>query len=217
MFLFVDCTVLRWRFLCCDDRFRCGDRHSLCCDSVRPFYVRDPGPIAWLFFSMCWDGVIRAAMAGYCAAIIICGAGMASRNRTVHAFFNFWLNSFSSVTFVLNMFCCLISGKRQIQAGDDGPEEVYLGLPCRKVERVGGFRLNRDDPANYTDKITSLVLCKDLKKATPLVLTEILLPKGRVLLLRACWACCLKCIMNCLNWQLMQEYRIYVPMRRPTG
>ena len=36
-----------------------------------------------------------------------------------------------------------------------------------KVERVGGFRLDRDDPANYTDKIASLVLCKDLEEGYP--------------------------------------------------
>ena len=64
--------------------------------------------------------------------------------------------------------------------------------------------MNRDDPANYTDKITSLVLCKDLEEGYPLVLTGILLPRGRVLLLRACLECCPRCTMNCLNWQLMQ-------------
>ena len=115
------------------------------------------------------------------------------------------------------MLCCLISGKRQVQAGDDGPEEIYLGLPCRKVERVGGFRLNRDDPGNFTDKITSLVLCKDLEEGYPLVLTGILLQRGRVLLLRACLECYPRCTMNCPNWQPMQVYRISVPMRRPTG
>ena len=82
-------------------------------------------------------------------------------NRTVlYMYFKFF-------TICWGVLIVLLLGRRQVQAGDDGPEEIYLGLPCRKVERVGGFKLNRDDPANYTDKITSLVLCKDLEEGYP--------------------------------------------------
>ena len=36
----------------------------------------------------------------------------------------------------------------------DEPKEVYYGVPCRPLERIGGYSLTQDDPGVFTDRIT---------------------------------------------------------------
>ena len=61
----------------------------------------------------------------------------------------------------------LFSGKKEIEAGEDGPEEMYLGLACGEPERVANFNLTQDDPGNFTDKNTFLNLHKYLPEPYP--------------------------------------------------
>ena len=61
----------------------------------------------------------------------------------------------------------LSPGKKEIEAGEDGPEEMYLGLACGEPERVANFNLTQDDPGNFTDKNTFLNLHKYLPEPYP--------------------------------------------------
>ena len=56
-----------------------------------------------------------------------------------------------------------------MEAGEteDEPVELYLGLPCRAVERVGGYNLTQDDPRVFTDKLTHVSLVEELPEPYP--------------------------------------------------
>ena len=72
-----------------------------------------------------------------------------------------WIIKFVSLHF---------SGKKEIQAPDnegEDPKELYLALPCRSMQRVGGYSLTTDDPAVFTDKITFVDLVKEFPEPYP--------------------------------------------------
>ena len=41
------------------------------------------------------------------------------------------------------------------------PREVYLGMTCKNVKRLGGYTLSQDDPTMFTDKSEFLVMDRD--------------------------------------------------------
>ena len=45
--------------------------------------------------------------------------------------------------------------------------ESFEGLSCKKVKVLGSFQLSKDDPANYTDKLTFLEQRRDLPGKYP--------------------------------------------------
>ena len=62
------------------------------------------------------------------------------------------------------------SGKKEVEApkqeGEDS-SEIYLGLPCKALERVGGYSLTTDDPSVFTYKITFLDVVKEFPEPYP--------------------------------------------------
>ena len=59
----------------------------------------------------------------------------------------------------LNMILlsCFVGKKTCVAAEDeDAIEEVFEGLSCKKPQVLVGFRLEADDPVNYTDKLSFL-------------------------------------------------------------
>ena len=59
--------------------------------------------------------------------------------------------------------------KKTITPGPTPEEAVesFEGLSCRKVKVLGSFQLSKDDPANYTDKLTFLQQRRDLPGKYP--------------------------------------------------
>ena len=62
-----------------------------------------------------------------------------------------------------------LTGKRDVTAGDDEdePQEIYLGVPCRKAAKVGGYNITQDDPAVFVDQITFVDHPRDLTEPYP--------------------------------------------------
>ena len=60
-------------------------------------------------------------------------------------------------------------GKKTITPGSTPEEAVesFEGLSCKKVKVLGSFQLSKDDPANYTDKLTFLEQRRDLSGSYP--------------------------------------------------
>ena len=51
----------------------------------------------------------------------------------------------------------LITGKRQVyppKKKGDRPSEMYMGMSTKPAEKIGGYRLSRDDPTVFRDKNT---------------------------------------------------------------
>ena len=51
----------------------------------------------------------------------------------------------------------LITGKRQVyppKKKGDRPSEIYMGMSTKPAEKIGGYRLSRDDPTVFRDKNT---------------------------------------------------------------
>ena len=73
----------------------------------------------------------------------------------------------SKVAHVLFIFILL--GKKTITPGPTPEEAVESveGLSCKKVKVLGSFQLSKDDPANYTDKLTCLEQRRDLSGSYP--------------------------------------------------
>ena len=61
------------------------------------------------------------------------------------------------------------TGKKTITPGPTPEEAVesFEGLSCRKVKVLDSFQLSKDDPANYTDKLTFLQQSRDLPGKYP--------------------------------------------------
>ena len=102
-------------------------------------------------------------MALSCAAMVVvvrdgqnrCGARCSSQ--------------FYILKFCLHVFPSF-PGKRVVEPGDnegDEPKEVYYLVPCRAVERIGGYTLTGDDPAVFTDRITYVDHPKELPEPYP--------------------------------------------------
>ena len=69
----------------------------------------------------------------------------------------------------LFFFNCQSTGKRDVTAGneEEEPQEIYLGVPCRKAEKVGGYNITQDDPAVFCDQITYVDHPRDLTEPYP--------------------------------------------------
>ena len=61
------------------------------------------------------------------------------------------------------------AGKKTITPGPTPEEAVgsFEALSCKKVKTLGSFQLSKDDPANYTDKLTFLQQRRDLPEKYP--------------------------------------------------
>ena len=61
------------------------------------------------------------------------------------------------------------TGKKSITPGSTPEEAVesFEGLSCKKVKVLGSFQLSKDDPSNYTDKLTFLEQRRDLSGSYP--------------------------------------------------
>ena len=65
--------------------------------------------------------------------------------------------SFSHRFLNMMFLSCFVGKKTCVAAEDeDAIEEVFEGLSCKKPQVLGGFRLEADDPVNYTDKLSFL-------------------------------------------------------------
>ena len=49
----------------------------------------------------------------------------------------------------------------------DPPKEVYYGVPCRALERIGGYTLTEDDPKVFNDRITYVDHTKEFPEPYP--------------------------------------------------
>ena len=57
-----------------------------------------------------------------------------------------------------------------VEPGDnegDEPKEVYYGVPCRPLERIGDYSLTGDDPGVFTDRITYVDHPKEFPEPCP--------------------------------------------------
>ena len=63
----------------------------------------------------------------------------------------------------INISLCF-TGRRQVYPSKKkggAPREVYLGMTCKNVKKLGGYRLSQDDPSMFTDKPEFLVMDRE--------------------------------------------------------
>ena len=59
---------------------------------------------------------------------------------------------------------CLSLGKKEVyppKKKGQAPREVYLGMTCKNVQRLDGYRLSQDSPSMFTDKSEFLVMDRE--------------------------------------------------------
>ena len=69
----------------------------------------------------------------------------------------------------MSFLTSFFTGKKTITPGPTAEEAVesFEALSCKKVKTLGSFQLSKDDPSNYTDKLTFIEQRRDLPGKYP--------------------------------------------------